>query len=213
MAKLNGKGKAATWAIEQCSRNSHLNPPVKLLCNLGMQYLPDRFPPPASTGSWSSFLGIVHSWGDSALQQTQARRTLWYRWGYWLFFAFFLKPIYLRPLLWHCAPSERRKIIHSWIWWQCHLQNHSPEHVWGHWSRILLSFFVFCYILCGPLCWFIPKARSRCVFSLSFMWAVTCTCPSYKYSYPSRLSHRAVADCPKLIDYYNQLSYNVHHKK
>lgn len=61
-----------------------------------MQYLLDRFPPPASTGSWSRFLGIVHSWGDSALQQTQARRTLWYRWGYWLFFAclwvFFLNP-------------------------------------------------------------------------------------------------------------------------
>lgn len=33
MAKLNGKGKAATGVMEGCSRKSSLNPPVKLLCN------------------------------------------------------------------------------------------------------------------------------------------------------------------------------------
>lgn len=137
---------------------------------LGMQYLPDQFPPPASTGSWSRFLGIVHSWGDTVLcSRPRPRRTLWHRWDYWLFFCWFVFLNSVTSGL--CCGTvhhlREKKIIHSWIWWQCHLQRYSPEHVWGHWSRILLSFFVFCYILCGPLCWFIPKVQ---VCFLSFIY-------------------------------------------
>lgn len=159
-----------------------------------MQYLPDQFPPPASTGSCSRFLGIAHSWGDTVLCSRPrpaghygiGEATDFFFAGLVSFF-FFQTHLPQASVVALCAIWEKEK-IHFWIWWQCHLQNHSPEHVWGHWSRILLSFFVFCYILFGPLCWFIRKARSRCVFSLSFMWAVTCTCPSHNNSYP-RLSH------------------------
>lgn len=91
--------------------------------------------------------------------------------------------------LWHRAPFRGKTVNHSGVRWQCHLQNHNSENVWGHQSNILLCFFVFRYILCGPLCWFIPEARSRCALSLSFMWAVTCTCPFRNNLYLRRVRH------------------------
>lgn len=124
----------------------------------------------------------------SARSRLRPSWTLWHRWGYWPLSAVFL-PSYLGPLLWHCAPSREKKINHSWIRWQCHSQNHSSEHLWGHRSSIPVCFFAFCYILCRPLCWFIPEARSRCALLLSFMWAVTCICPSRNDLYLSRVRH------------------------
>lgn len=156
-----------------------------------MQYLLDRIPPPASAGSCSRFLGIVHVWWVTVLAAGPGPAG-----HYGIGEATDLYLLVFYPVtsglccgtVHHPGGGVGGK-NDSWIWWQCHLQNHSPEHIWGHWSRILLCFFVFCYILCGPLCWFVPEARSRCALLLSFMWAVTCTCPSRNGSYLSRVRH------------------------
>lgn len=82
-----------------------------------MQYLPDQFPPPASTGSCSCFLGLVRSWGDT-VHCSRPRPGGHYGIGeatdFYLFCWFvvvFFKLIYLRPLLWHCVLSERKEIF------------------------------------------------------------------------------------------------------
>ena len=154
-----------------------------------MQYLLDRFPPPASAGSCSRFLGTVHVWWVTVLAAGPGpaghcgigEATDLYLLGFY--------PVTSGLCRGTVHHSGEKKINHSWIQWQCHLQNHSPKQVWGHWPSIPLCFFVFCYILHGPWCWFLPESRSRCALSLSFMWAVTCTCPSRNDSYLSRVRH------------------------
>lgn len=96
-AKLNGKGKAATWARELCSRKNSLNPPVKLLCNWACNtywigFLLQPLQDPVAV-SWVLFTSDE----SQCLQQAQPGWTLWHRWGYWPLSAGFL-PGYLRPV-------------------------------------------------------------------------------------------------------------------
>lgn len=135
-------------------QKKQFKPSCEVILQLGMQYLLDQFPPPASTGSCSCFLVIVHSWGDTvfAADPDQEDTMVWVMLlTYFLLFCFcFFFNSFTSGLscgtVYHLrekkkiTPGFGGKLAKSWPWARmANLQNHGPEHVWGHWSRILLS--------------------------------------------------------------------------
>lgn len=59
------EGKGCYLSDRVMLQKKQFKPSCEVTVQLSMQYLPDQFPPAASTGSCRRFLGIVHSWGDT----------------------------------------------------------------------------------------------------------------------------------------------------
>lgn len=120
----------------------------------------------------------------SACNRPRPSWTLCHRWCYSICWIFNLLPWASATAL--CSiPGRGRNINHSWIQQQYHLQHHSPAHVQGHWSRILLCLSSATSFDSSPR----PGPRV-----LSFMWAATRTYPSCNDLYLSRVRHRWMGD-------------------
>lgn len=166
-----------------------------------MQYLLDQFPPPASTGSCSCFLVIVHSWGDTvfAADPDQEDTMVWVRLlTYFLLFCFcFFFNSFTSGLscgtVYHLR--EKKKSLLDLV---ANLQNHGPEHVWQTCKITALSMYEgtdqescwVCLLLYPLWCLVLIDSQGQVqVCFLSFIYVCTCTCPSHNDLYPSRLSH------------------------